>query len=547
MNINLTKKFLSVKNLFWLAIVIGVVLRFWGLGSAEIFHDEGLYAFRSIGYVDYIQNSDQTQPVQWFKDAVLPFWTHLSFHDHPPLFFIIQHIFFEVFGDSLFVARLPSALAGVFSIVLVFLIAKRVFKNEYAALLAAFLLAVNNAHVWVSRSSILESVLIFFIFLNIYAFLKFIENKKYWWFFGLTLGLVFLTKYTGFFLLPVYLVYLLIARRDLFRGPYFYGALFLAGIMFSPVIIYNFYLWKNTGHFDLQFAYVFKQNTPEWRVSLGKNQEPFSKMIDNLLSLYSISSLIAVTGGIIASIILWFKKRDNFLMFLWLLFIFITLVLVAVGSAFRFISLYTAPFVFLITFLFVYFKEKFSGGYLATVFKIIFIIFMVYETVFMIGGIFFDFPDFGIAKLDRYFDNVFGDNRSLAVPRSTNPHLDRIIQESIKKYKPSGKPIMIIYDENAILSAKLWVFARRTYYHGISAVTAGQFKSILRSQGADYFKDYEIYFVKATDSTSLNPYFFTPDANDFENFLIQQLQLTPGTIIVNQQAAPMFKVYKFSM
>ena len=547
MNINLTKKFLSVKNLFWLAIVIGVVLRFWGLGSAEIFHDEGLYAFRSIGYVDYIQNSDQTQPVQWFKDAVLPFWTHLSFHDHPPLFFIIQHIFFEVFGDSLFVARLPSALAGVFSIVLVFLIAKRVFKNEYAALLAAFLLAVNNAHVWVSRSSILESVLIFFIFLNIYAFLKFIENKKYWWFFGLTLGLVFLTKYTGFFLLPVYLVYLLIARRDLFRGLYFYGALFLAGIMFSPVIIYNFYLWKNTGHFDLQFAYVFKQNTPEWRVSLGKNQEPFSKMIDNLLSLYSISSLIAVTGGIIASIILWFKKRDNFLMFLWLLFIFITLVLVAVGSAFRFISLYTAPFVFLITFLFVYFKEKFSGGYLATVFKIIFIIFMVYETVFMIGGIFFDFPDFGIAKLDRYFDNVFGDNRSLAVPRSTNPHLDRIIQESIKKYKPSGKPIMIIYDENAILSAKLWVFARRTYYHGISAVTAGQFKSILRSQGADYFKDYEIYFVKATDSTSLNPYFFTPDANDFENFLIQQLQLTPGTIIVNQQAAPMFKVYKFSM
>ncbi|TSD02800.1 MAG: hypothetical protein Athens071426_383 [Parcubacteria group bacterium Athens0714_26] len=547
MNINLTKKFLSVKNLFWLAIVIGVVLRFWGLGSAEIFHDEGLYAFRSIGYVDYIQNSDQTQPVQWFKDAVLPFWTHLSFHDHPPLFFIIQHIFFEVFGDSLFVARLPSALAGVFSIVLVFLIAKRVFKNEYAALLAAFLLAVNNAHVWVSRSSILESVLIFFIFLNIYAFLKFIENKKYWWFFGLTLGLVFLTKYTGFFLLPVYLVYLLIARRDLFHGPYFYGALFLAGIMFSPVIIYNFYLWKNTGHFDLQFAYVFKQNTPEWRVSLGKNQEPFSKMIDNLLSLYSISSLIAVTGGIIASIILWFKKRDNFLMFLWLLFIFITLVLVAVGSAFRFISLYTAPFVFLITFLFVYFKEKFSGGYLATVFKIIFIIFMVYETVFMIGGIFFDFPDFGIAKLDRYFDNVFGDNRSLAVPRSTNPHLDRIIQESIKKYKPSGKPIMIIYDENAILSAKLWVFARRTYYHGISAVTAGQFKSILRSQGADYFKDYEIYFVKATDSTSLNPYFFTPDANDFENFLIQQLQLTPGTIIVNQQAAPMFKVYKFSM
>ena len=162
------------------------ILRFGGLGSSEIFHDEGFYAFRSIGYVDYIQNDDQTTPIQWFKDAPsLPWWTSLSFHDHPPLFFLIQNIFFKIFGNSLFAARLPSALAGVFSIYLVYLISSSIFgtsdvlktrtpdvqelRSQYsghresrnrtsdfhiAGLLAAFLLSVNLIHIWISRSSL---------------------------------------------------------------------------------------------------------------------------------------------------------------------------------------------------------------------------------------------------------------------------------------------------------------------------------------------------------------------------------------------------------
>ena len=61
---------LTTRHFLIAILLIGAILRFWGLGSAEIFHDEGLYAFRSIGYVDYIQNDDQTTPVQWFRDAV---------------------------------------------------------------------------------------------------------------------------------------------------------------------------------------------------------------------------------------------------------------------------------------------------------------------------------------------------------------------------------------------------------------------------------------------------------------------------------------------
>src|SRR3989344_2226941 len=136
---------ISEKQILIAILLLGAVLRFWGLGSAEIFHDEGLYAFRSIGYFDYIQNDTQTTPVQWLAvrtsaelsrtpspNGSLPFWTSLSFHDHPPLFFLVQNIFFRIFGDSLFAARLPSVLAGLGSIYLVYLIGKKLSKNELA-------------------------------------------------------------------------------------------------------------------------------------------------------------------------------------------------------------------------------------------------------------------------------------------------------------------------------------------------------------------------------------------------------------------------------
>jgi len=120
----------KINIILGLIIFIGLIIRLWGLGSAELMFDEGLDAFRSIGYLDYLESPTQTTPIQWLAPTVssgladkssLPFWIHFSFHDHPPLFFLTQHLFFKFFGDSLFVARLPSALAGTASIFLIFL------------------------------------------------------------------------------------------------------------------------------------------------------------------------------------------------------------------------------------------------------------------------------------------------------------------------------------------------------------------------------------------------------------------------------------------
>ena len=297
------------KKILIAIMALAGILRLWGLGSTELVFDESFYSFRSIGWLDYLESSYQTTPVQWLNGVNMPWWLNLSFHDHPPLFFLVQKIFFNLFGDSLFVSRLPSAIFGILFVYLIYLTSKKLFKKEEVGLVSAFIVAISFAHVSLSRMAMMESVLFFFILLNIYYFLQLLENKKYWWRFGLTFGLAMLTKYIAVFLIPTYLVYLLIFRRDLFKNSKLYLALILAVIIFSPVIVYNIYSYKSFGHFDLQLAYVLKQNTP-WPTEAfgGKTQDPFSKIGENLPVVFSVPFLATALIGIILSSIKFRKE-----------------------------------------------------------------------------------------------------------------------------------------------------------------------------------------------------------------------------------------------
>ncbi len=535
---------------YCLALIVGVaaVVRLWGLGSAEFFHDEGLYAFRSVGYIDFIENPDQTTPVQWFKDAPLPWWTHLSFHDHPPLFFLAQHLSFSILGNSIFAARLPSALAGIASVAVFYLIFEFIFKKKTAGLLAALLLAVNYLHIWISRSSLLESLMLLFVFLNFYCFLRALEDAKWWKYAGISLGLALLAKYTAIFVVPAYAVYAVAYKRKIFRQPQLYAGAVLAGLLCVPIFIYNAYLYRATGHFDLQFAYIFRQATPEWRASFGKFLDPFSDIYFNLSLMYSAFFLIATGAGIVAGWQYWRKEKKPLYVFSAALLASVTLVLYAVGSGYRFLALYLLPaFLFLIA-LREWLMEKYGQHMLV---KCAIALFVAYEAFFAIDGTFFTFPNFGIVQLDAYLNRLFQGRRSPLTFESPNPHLKAVMEEYGNRRPPAAKPFLVIFDENVAISTRLWVFARRLYFEGVPVITAGNFKRFLQSQGVETFKGYEIFFVKASPYTSLNTAFATGDANELETFLRQEFDLKPEKVIYGYDQArnpqPMFSIYKITL
>jgi len=120
---------------------------------------------------------------------------------HPPLGKWLIGIGIKLFGNNEFGWRSSSALFGSASVLLIYLIAKRLFKSEFLALSAALLMAVDGLSLVMSRVALLDIFLMFFILLTFYFLLK--EN---YWLSGMAIGLGVSTKWSAAFLIPVLLL-----------------------------------------------------------------------------------------------------------------------------------------------------------------------------------------------------------------------------------------------------------------------------------------------------------------------------------------------------
>ena len=194
------KKVHKIYGLLFLIVALSFALRIYNINYHDSYTDEVLYSFRAIGMIDYDTSPTQTTPWQWFENV--PWWAHLSFHDHPLLFFLVEHLSMKLFGINLLAVRLPVVLFGVGSVILLFLLAKKMF-NERVALLSALFLGVNSYHIWVSRIGIQDGMVIFLMLLIIWLWLKAVEDKRYWLWCGIAIGLGILTKYTILIVFPI--------------------------------------------------------------------------------------------------------------------------------------------------------------------------------------------------------------------------------------------------------------------------------------------------------------------------------------------------------
>ncbi|MDO8482281.1 MAG: glycosyltransferase family 39 protein, partial [bacterium] len=540
------------KKIFWalvgVIILAGIFFRFWNLGSDELTFDEGIYAFRSIGYLDYMENPAQVTPIQMFVGRTAPAWLSLSFHDAPPLFFMIGHVFFNIFGESVLVARLPSALAGLGIIVLMFFITRLLFekfedekfreRKNWAGLLAGGITAISFASVAISRLDQLESVLFFLILLNIYIFLRLTEDTKWWWLFGVSFGLAMLVKYTCVFLIPVYFIYLLFISSPLLKNWRWYAGWGIVAFLFLPVIIYNINLYGLLGHFDLQFAYLFGQATPEWQGIGGKNQEPFSNVLSNVGLIYSLPFLIVALVGFVVSNAT--KTLGKIRWFMVLNLIFILVLLTKIGSAVRFISFLIIPAIFFITLGILWVGKYFKKPALAVVLAVLF---LGHESYFTTNMVFTNRADYGIVKLDNYFDSTFGNARPAGLLQHPNPNLNKVIKDYAENRPATLPQVGIVYDDQISTPARLWLFSRRQYYHGLPVMPASAFLDTIKTSGGQSLKGFEIYFVKAGPATTIseikNPEYLK-SLNDFFAKLPAQSKFT----IKNSTGVTAFEVSK---
>lgn len=127
---------------------------------------------------------------------------------HPPLGKLLMMIPVLLFGMSTFSYRLMGTLAGMLMIPVIYILAKRIFKNRKWAILAGLLMTFDTFHFAHTRMGTVDSFLVLFIMLSalfMYQYISLDKNTrlkpklKNLFLSGLFMGLSIAIKWTGLY------------------------------------------------------------------------------------------------------------------------------------------------------------------------------------------------------------------------------------------------------------------------------------------------------------------------------------------------------------
>ncbi|MFE2111055.1 dolichyl-phosphate-mannose--protein mannosyltransferase [Kitasatospora sp. NPDC059463] len=142
------------------------VLRFGGLGSPnaiifdETYYAKDAYALWHGGYeISWPDGANE----QIMAGGPVPYRNNPSYVVHPPVGKWIIGAGIQLFGMNPFGWRFAVALLGTLSVLMVARIARRLFRSTLLGCVAGLLLAVDGLHFVMSRSALLDLVVMFWI------------------------------------------------------------------------------------------------------------------------------------------------------------------------------------------------------------------------------------------------------------------------------------------------------------------------------------------------------------------------------------------------
>lgn len=181
--------------------VFSVIILFWNLGGGSLTSwDEAFYAQVSK---EILQTGD---------------WVNLhlmgkGWSDKPPLYMWFTAASFKAFGINEFSVRLFSAMCGIGTVLLVYLLAFKLYSRKAAVASSVILLSTWH-FLWASRIGMLDGTLTFFITLAITSFRLGETNRKLLFLSPLAFALAFMTKGAGAMLIPMILgLYIIFSKK----------------------------------------------------------------------------------------------------------------------------------------------------------------------------------------------------------------------------------------------------------------------------------------------------------------------------------------------
>ena len=258
----------------------------------------------------------------------------LGYVDHPPLSIWILGFSKMLLGDSMLVIRLVPAIVSSLSLFVMGAFTQKLGGGKSAIVIAMISFMLTPIFLGMNTIYSMNTFDFFFWVLSAYLFLKIIqtENKKYWIWLGIVLGLGLLNKTSVLWLGAGIFVGTIFTplRKDL-KTKYPYLAFIIAMLIFSPYIIWNI---------THDFAHLEFMHNAATRKYGGLT--PISFIMDQILILNPLSILIWMPG-----IIFFFFRKEE-------------------------ITFRALGFIWLITFLILLINEHSKGEYISAAYQILF-------------------------------------------------------------------------------------------------------------------------------------------------------------------------------
>ena len=220
-------------------LALAAFLRLYDLGHGH----PGLAIYTSISSHAYKSFHNWFYPNMFADGSILA--------DKPPLFFWYQGLFIALLGPSNISFRLPTAIAGICTVVLLYVIVRRC-NGTVPALVAAATLAIMPIDVNYSRATFIEPVTTATMMFAAYFFVRAVQERRerFYYVGAFILGLAFMVKlWQGLLPAPAFALLALSYRwlpwLDLVKVGLRCAAIFLVTAFWWPVVV-----WLTPGSYD---------------------------------------------------------------------------------------------------------------------------------------------------------------------------------------------------------------------------------------------------------------------------------------------------------
>ncbi|MEK7168743.1 MAG: glycosyltransferase family 39 protein [Patescibacteria group bacterium] len=231
----------SAKIILSIILLFSILTRVYALGAIkEMYFDEIYHAFTA----KLVLHNDP-KAWEWWNPHPEGFayeWTH------PPISKLGMVVGMKLFGENSFGWRIPQAIMGTLSILLVYFLALEIFKDRKIALLSSAIFSLDGLLLVLSRMGMNDTYVLFFSLLSI---LLFIKNKNILSF--VSFGLALASKWSAIYTLPILFVSYFVFKKKISVS----YVLFLV----IPMVVYvaSYGVMFATGHTWDQFIEVQKQ------------------------------------------------------------------------------------------------------------------------------------------------------------------------------------------------------------------------------------------------------------------------------------------------